>query len=52
MDEDFTIRGRSTRPKKQPGNFNETRAKSQDIRTFFNKEKIVVARVCTEKKSL
>ena len=50
MDKDFTIRQRSTRPKKQPIELNKTGAMSKDIRTFFNKERNVLARNCIEKK--
>lgn len=51
MDEDFTIRQRSTRPKKQPIKLNKTCAKSKDIRNVFNKERNVVACACIEKKN-
>ena len=50
MDKDFTIRQRSTRPKKQPIELNKTGTKSKGIRTFFNKERNVLARDCIEKK--
>ena len=50
MDKDFTIRQRSTRPKKQPIELNKTGAMSKDIITFFNKERNVLARNCIEKK--
>ena len=51
MDKDFTIRQKSTRPKKQPIELNKTGAMSKDIRTFFNKERNVLARNCIEKKN-
>ena len=38
MDEDFSIHQRSTTPRKQPSEPNESTIKSKDIRTFFNKE--------------
>ena len=49
MDEDFSIQQRSTRPRKQPTQPNESIIKSKD-RTFFNKERNIVAHACTENK--
>ena len=52
MKEHFSVHQMSTKPRKQPGKPNETTGKSRDIWTFLNKERNVVARGFTEKKSL
>ena len=47
-DKNFSINQRSTSPTKQPNKLNETTPKS--LEHFFNKERNVVGRACTEKR--